>query len=151
MHNDLFYCFIQIIHSPWSRSKCFSRILLLFLWSNGCWQLISGSSAPTQTSGSSQFTCCWSPAWRILSITLLACEISFVYIISSILSMPPQRWILHLPSFRMRKWAQRSSCDMSVWFQIQPASIPIRPRVTKWKRKEKWSDPALKKIFFNMN
>ena len=36
---------------------------------------------------------------------------------------------------------------MSVWFQIQPASTPIRPRVTKWKRKEKWSDSALKKFF----
>ena len=29
---------------------------------------------PTWTSGSSQFTCCWSLAWRILSITLLVCE-----------------------------------------------------------------------------
>ena len=30
---------------------------------------------PTSTSGSSQFTYCWSLAWRILSVTLLACEI----------------------------------------------------------------------------
>ena len=30
---------------------------------------------PTWTSGSSQFTYCWSLAWRFLSITLLACEI----------------------------------------------------------------------------
>ena len=29
---------------------------------------------PACTSGSSQFTYCWSLAWRILSITLLACE-----------------------------------------------------------------------------
>ena len=29
-----------------------------------------------QTSGSSQFMCCWSLAWRILSIALLACEMS---------------------------------------------------------------------------
>ena len=29
---------------------------------------------PSWTSGSSRFTYCWSPAWRILSITLLACE-----------------------------------------------------------------------------
>ena len=37
--------------------------------------LISGSAAflnPAWTSGSSQFTYCWSLAWRILSITLLA-------------------------------------------------------------------------------
>ena len=39
--------------------------------------LLSGSSAfinPACTSGSSQFTYCWSLAWRILSIILLACE-----------------------------------------------------------------------------
>ena len=29
---------------------------------------------PAWTSGSSQFTYCWSLAWRILNITLLACE-----------------------------------------------------------------------------
>ena len=31
---------------------------------------------PARTSGSSWFTYCWSLAWRILSITLLACEMS---------------------------------------------------------------------------
>ena len=43
--------------------------------------LISGSSPflkPAWTSGSSWFTYCWSLAWRILSITLLACEMSAV-------------------------------------------------------------------------
>ena len=44
--------------------------------------LISGCSAflhfPAWTSGSSQFTYCWSLAWRILSITLLACDVSAV-------------------------------------------------------------------------
>ena len=43
--------------------------------------LISGSSAflnPAWTSGSSWFTCCWSLAWRILSITLLVCEMSAI-------------------------------------------------------------------------
>ena len=41
--------------------------------------LISCSSAFSKTSlnsGSSRFTYCWSLAWRILSITLLACEMS---------------------------------------------------------------------------
>ena len=32
---------------------------------------------PAWTSGSSRFTYCWSLVWRILSITLLACEIIF--------------------------------------------------------------------------
>ena len=33
---------------------------------------------PDCTSGSSQFTCCWSLAWRVLSITLLAHETSAI-------------------------------------------------------------------------
>ena len=33
---------------------------------------------PAWTSGSSQFTYCWSLAWRILIITLLACEMSTI-------------------------------------------------------------------------
>ena len=32
----------------------------------------------TSVSGSSQFTYCWSLAWRILSITLIACEMSII-------------------------------------------------------------------------
>jgi len=28
----------RLWHSQWSRSGCFSRTLLLFLWSNRCWQ-----------------------------------------------------------------------------------------------------------------
>ena len=42
--------------------------------------VISGSSAFSQsrTSGSSQFTYCWSLAWRVLSITLLVCEMSAI-------------------------------------------------------------------------
>ena len=43
--------------------------------------LSSGSSAfskPAWTSGSSRFMYCWSLAWRILSITLLACEMSAI-------------------------------------------------------------------------
>ena len=33
---------------------------------------------PAWTSGSSQFTYCWSLAWRVLSIPLLACEMSAI-------------------------------------------------------------------------
>ena len=43
--------------------------------------LISGSSAFHKTSlniWKSQFTYCWSLTWRILSITLLACEMSAI-------------------------------------------------------------------------
>ena len=34
--------------------------------------------SPACTSGISQFTYCWSLAWRILNITLLACEMSSI-------------------------------------------------------------------------
>ena len=43
--------------------------------------LICGSSAflnPAWTFGSSRFTYCWSLTWRILSITLLVCEMSTI-------------------------------------------------------------------------
>ena len=45
----------------------------------GNWSLIPlPFLKPAWTSGSSRFTCCWSLAWRILSITLLACEMSAI-------------------------------------------------------------------------
>ena len=55
--------------------------LLFFLWSNRCWQCDLWFLCflnPTCTSGSSWFTYCWSLAWRILSITLLAYEMSAI-------------------------------------------------------------------------
>ena len=56
--------------------------LLLFQWSSGCWQIWSlvplPFLSPVWISGSSRFTYCWSLAWRILSITLLACEMSAI-------------------------------------------------------------------------
>ena len=47
----------------------------------GVGNLISGSSAssnPACTPESSQLMYCWSQAWRILSIILLACEMSAI-------------------------------------------------------------------------
>ena len=52
--------------------------------------LISGSSAflkPAWTSGNLWFTYCWSLAWRILSITLLACEMSAIVQLCGTLSI----------------------------------------------------------------
>ena len=44
---------------------------------------------PAWTSGSSQFTYCWSLAWRILSVTLLVCEMSaFVRYFEHSLALP---------------------------------------------------------------
>ena len=59
----------------------FSGIPLLSLWSKEGWQfdLVSLSLLnPACTSGIFQFTFCWSQAVRILSITLLPCEMSAV-------------------------------------------------------------------------
>ena len=51
---------------------CFSLIQkMLTIWSLVQLPFLN----PACTSGSSQFTYCWSPPWRILSITLLAHEI----------------------------------------------------------------------------
>ena len=53
---------------------------MLFLWSNKCFQfdlLVPLTFVnPSSTSGISQVLYCWSLAWRILSIILLACEMS---------------------------------------------------------------------------
>ena len=49
------------------------------LWSNGCWQFdlfLLPFLNPACTYGSSWFMYYWSLAWRTLSITLLACEMS---------------------------------------------------------------------------
>ena len=51
---------------------------------------------PAWTSGSSLFTFCWSLAWRILSITLLACETSAVYGSLSILWHCLSLWLFKI-------------------------------------------------------
>ena len=48
-------------------------------WMLAIWSLVPlPFLKPAWTSGSSWFTYCWSLAWRILSITLLACEMSAI-------------------------------------------------------------------------
>ena len=75
-HNQTFY------HSQWSRSRCFSGIPLLFFmiqWMLAIWSLVPLPFLnPACTSGNFWFTYCWSLAWRILSITLLGCEMSAI-------------------------------------------------------------------------
>ena len=60
----------------------FSGTLYAFLmiqWMLAIWSLVPlPFLKPAWTSGSSWFTYCWSLAWRILSITLLACEMSAI-------------------------------------------------------------------------
>ena len=48
-------------------------------WMLAIWSLVPlPFLKPAWTSGSSQFTNCWSLAWGILSITLLVCEMSVI-------------------------------------------------------------------------
>ena len=56
--------------------SCFFSMIqrMLALWSLVLLPFLN----PAWTSGSSQFTYCWSLAWRILSITLLVCEMSAI-------------------------------------------------------------------------
>ena len=91
-YSHLFYNFPQfvVIHTVKGFSivnkaeiRCFSGTLLLFWWSNGCWQFDNMLVPlpflnPAWTSGSSWFTYYWRLAWRILSITLLVCEMSAI-------------------------------------------------------------------------
>ena len=59
----------------------FSGTLFLFPWSSSLaiWSLVPlPFQKPAWTSGSSLFTYCWSLAWTILSIILLACEMSAI-------------------------------------------------------------------------
>ena len=75
-HSQRLWC------SQWSRSKCFSGNLLLFLWSQ--WMLAIWSLVPLPflnpawISRSSQFMDHWSLAWSILSITLPSYEMSII-------------------------------------------------------------------------
>ena len=61
-----------------AESRCFSGILLPFLWSVDVGLVPLPFLNPAWTYESSRFTYCWSLAWRILSITLLVCEMSVI-------------------------------------------------------------------------
>ena len=79
----MFVCFFYFFF--WN-SLVFSMIQQMF----AIWYLVPLLFLkPAWTSGSSQFTHCWSLAWRILSITLLACEMSaFVQYFEHSLALP---------------------------------------------------------------
>ena len=78
-HSQRFWC------SQESRSKCFSGTLLLFFHdTTDVGNLISGSSAFSKSSLNIwKFTVmyCWSLTGRILSITLLTCEMSAIALV----------------------------------------------------------------------
>ena len=78
-----------MIHTVKGFSVVHEAEVAVFFWNSLAFSMMQGMLAiwslvplpflkPTWTSGSSQFTYCWSLAWRILSIILLACEMSAV-------------------------------------------------------------------------
>ena len=71
----------RLSHSQWNRSRCFFGILLLSIiqWMFAIWPLVPLPFLnPACTCEISQFMYCWSLAGRILSFTLLACEMNAV-------------------------------------------------------------------------
>ena len=72
----------RVWHSQQSRNRYFSGTLLFYSviqWMLAIWSLVPlPFLKPAWTSGSSWFTYCWSLAWKILSITLLACDMSAI-------------------------------------------------------------------------
>ena len=72
----------RLWRSQWEQTERFfwnSLAILMIQQMLVIWSLVPLSFLnPAWTSGSSQFTYCWSLAWRILSITLLACEMSTI-------------------------------------------------------------------------
>ena len=82
-HNQRFW------HSQYNRNRCFFWNTLAFLMIQRMltiWSLVPlPFLKPAWTFGSSRFMYHWSLAWRILSITLLACEMSTIVSSLSIL------------------------------------------------------------------
>ena len=71
----------KILGSQWNSSRCFLEFSCFFYDPTDVGNLISGSSAflnPAWTSGHSWFVFFWSLAWRILSISLVACEMTAI-------------------------------------------------------------------------
>ena len=86
---------------------------------------------PVWTSGSSQFTYCWSLAWRILSITLLVYEMSaVVWQFECFLALPlPFLGIITLPNYGGSNednadLLQKVPCIHSYTQWLQPCSRP---------------------------
>ena len=86
-YSHLFRNFLQfvVIHTvkgfQWNGNSCFSGIPLLSLWSNKYQQFDSDSSAFSKLSldiWSSRLKYCWHLSWTILSISLLAWEVSTI-------------------------------------------------------------------------
>ena len=83
-HNQILY------YSRWNRSRCFLEFPCFLCDPTHVGSLISGSFALSKFSlYIYKFMYCWSLAWRILSIILLACEMNTLYSSLNFLSHSP--------------------------------------------------------------
>ena len=114
----------RLWHSQWSRSRCFSEILLLSLWSNRCWQfdlwflcLFYTQLVYLEVLGS-----CTVEAWRILSSTLLEGEMSQLY---DILNIPWHCLSLGL-EWKLTFSSPVATAEFSKFVGILSAALPQR-------------------------
>ena len=118
--NSLASLMIQQMLAIWS------LVLLLFL--NPAW-----------TCGSSQFMYCWNVAWRILSITLLACATAAVKSLQLCLTLcdpidgsPPGSTVPGILQARTLEWVAISFSNAWKWKVKVKSLSRVWPSVTPW-------------------
>ena len=95
-------------------------------WILAIWSLVPlPFLKPAWTSGSFQFTYCWSLAWRILSITLLACEVNYIPENSSC-------WEYGVKMYILRTWEEWGPLITKVQFSSQFLSRTSSNTLLSW-------------------
>ena len=96
---------------------------------------------PACTSGSSQFTYCWSIVWRILSIILLECEMSAAAakllkscptLCDTIDTSPPDSPVPGILQARTLEWVAISFSNAQKWKVKVKSLSRVRLLVTPW-------------------
>ena len=109
-------------HSKKGRSRCFLELCCFFDDPPDVGNLISGSSDFSKSSlniWKFLFMYCWSLAWRILSITLLACERNaIVWQFFSCFSSTFAYWVKLVSSF-LKQVSLENSKNSLLWMVLQ--------------------------------
>ena len=90
---------------------------------------------PAWTSGSSQFTCCWSLAWRILSVSLLACEMSAI-VQYFVLLIPPITSLTGKDGEKSVAAHSPPGSPKSIWRKGDWRGLSVCLSLTWWAREE---------------
>ena len=108
-------------------------------WMMAIWSLVPlPFLKPAWTSGSSQFMYCWSLAWRILSITLLACAAAAKLLQSCptlcdpIGSSPPGSPVPGILQARTLEWVATSFSNAWKWKVKVKSFSRVRLLATPW-------------------